>query len=236
MYEMKTRVRFSQCDADQFLTKAALIDYFQDCCNLQSYFCNVDSDHMRASNLVWILNAWNVGINRMPKAFEEVSVFTWPYAFKGFFGFRNFKMEDANGEILAYGDSTWALIDGSTGRPVRVTEELISHYELEEPFPMEQAGRKLAEPAQSELAGSIVVRRHHLDVNRHMNNAQYVREAYNYVPAEFETRKIQVEYRKQTMLDEKIDFYKTMDEKCVTIIMKDSEGAVHAIVKFDGET
>lgn len=236
MYEMKTRVRFSQCDMNQFLSKAALLDYFQDCCNLQSYFGNVDADHMMANNLVWILSAWNVVINRMPKAFDEVAVYTWPYEFKGFFGMRNFKLVDANGEVLAYADTTWTLFDIAAGRPVKASKELIEHYELEEPFPMEHVGRKLAEPAESELVDSMVVRKHHLDVNQHMNNAQYVREAYNYVPDDFDLKRILVEYRKQTILNEKIDFYKTIDSNCVTIVMKDSEGAVHAIVKFDGKT
>lgn len=236
MYEMRTQVRFSQCDERQRLTIGSLIDYFQDVCNEQSYGNGVDSDYMTASGFAWVLNAWNVEIKRLPKSFEKVSVYTWPYEFKGFFGMRNFKMEDEQGEVIAFADSVWTLIDIHTGRPVKVPGEIASHYHLEEPYPMEHAGRKIPVMEEGGHAGSIVVARHHLDVNHHMNNAQYVREASDYLPQDFRVSRVMVEYRKQTRLGEKMEFYKTTQDNCVIIVMKDSEGAVHAITKFDGKT
>lgn len=236
MYEIRTQVRFSQCDECERLTAGALIDHFQDVVNAQAYGINVDSDHMTARGLAWILNAWNVEIKRFPKSFEQIRVSTWPYEFRGFFGMRNFKMEDEQGDVIAFADSIWTLMDIHTGHPVKVSSEIAANYQLEEPYAMEHANRKLSVDGEGELAGTVRIVKHHLDVNRHMNNAQYVREAADYLPDNFVITKIMVEYRKQTLLGEKMEFYKTIDKNCVTIVMKDSEGTVHAVAKFNGKT
>lgn len=233
MYELNTQVRFSMCDEGQKLSVGGMVDCFQDVCNMQAYRIGVGSDYLALHRTAWVLNTWNIHINRFPQMYETVKVFTWPYEFKGFFGFRNFKMEDSQGEIVAYADSIWTLIDINTGRPVKVTEEIRSQYTIEEAYPMEHISRKLLEPECGDYVGGILLGRHHLDLNHHMNNVQYVREAADYLPQGFAVGRIMVEYRRQTRLGEKIQFYKTTEENCVTIVMKEDNGDIHAIVKFE---
>lgn len=42
-------------------------------------------------------------------SWRKITVKTWPYNFKGFYGYRNFTIEDAEGKICAYADSQWIL-------------------------------------------------------------------------------------------------------------------------------
>jgi acyl-ACP thioesterase len=236
MFAMEERIRFSECDSRSRLSIGSLINYFQDCCNLQSYEDGIDAEFLTKKGLVWILNSWHVEIERLPQTFENITIYTWPYDFKGFFGQRNFKVEDEAGKICAYADSIWTLIDLSTGKPTKPDEEILAGYHLEDPYPMQHEGRKLKVTAEGVLAGELTVQLHHLDRNHHMNNAQYIIEASDYLPADFELRAVRIEYSRQTLLGEKLEIYKTTDDKSVTIIMKDMDGVVHAIIKFDGKT
>lgn len=236
MFEMKANVRFSECDRNRRISPAGIINYFQDCCNLQSINDGMDADYLFNSGRVWVLNSWTVVLERLPESFEDIYVYTWPYDFKGFYGLRNFKLLDSDGKVCAYADSMWTLINMETKRPSNIDDELMSYYHIEAPYPMEHEGRKIHLKSEGVFAGDVEIKPHHLDVNNHMNNAQYVLEAYDYVPDSFRTKKIRVEYRKQTLLGEKLKIYRTIDKESVTIIMKDSDGMVHATIKFDGKT
>lgn len=233
MFSIKSSVSFSACDADQKLTAGGLVDYMQDCCNLQACSDNIDVSYLVSIKKAWILNCWHIVVKRMPQAYENITVFTWPYEFKGFYGMRNFKIEDETGSICAYADSTWTLVDIDTGRPAKLTDEVLEHYHIEEPYPMAHEGRKIAVKDEGELCSVIEVKKHHIDVNHHMNNAQYIREAFDYVPDDFAYTDIRAEYRKQTLLLEKLEIYRTITSESVTIVMKGVDKAVHAVIKFD---
>lgn len=233
MFAMEGRVRFSECDMEQRLTIAALVNYFQDCCNVQAIEDGISTNYLTAMGKAWILNSWQIVIDRLPQAYEDITVYTWPYEFKGFYGMRNFKLTDSMGNVCAYADSTWTLVDIGTGRPSKITEEFRSQYHMEEPYPMEHYGRKIMVEQEGLVAGGFEVQPHHLDVNHHMNNAQYILAAADYLPQDFVTGQLRVEYRRQTLLSEKLQISKTTDQESVTMVMKDEEGVIHAILKFN---
>lgn len=233
MFAMEGRVRFSECDMQQKLTIGSLVNYFQDCCNLQAIDDGISTNYLTAMGKAWILNSWQIVINRLPEAYEDIKAYTWPYEFKGFFGMRNFKLTDALGNVCAYADSTWTLVDITTGKPSRISEEFRRHYHMEPPYPMEHSGRKILMEQEGSMAGGFEVQLHHLDVNHHMNNAQYILAATDYLPQGFDIGQLRVEYRRQTLLAEKLRIYKTMDGESVTIVMRDEADVIHAILKFD---
>ena len=72
----------------------------------------------------WMLNSWQIVVERYPKYGEQITVGTWPYDFKGPLGLRNFIIDDASGERMARANSVWAMIDVTTGRPVRVDKKM----------------------------------------------------------------------------------------------------------------
>ena len=43
---------------------------------------------------VWMLNSWQIVVERYPTYGESITVGTWPYDFKGPLGMRNFIIDD----------------------------------------------------------------------------------------------------------------------------------------------
>ena len=234
MYKFDGRIRYSEVDSDRKLTVEKLIDYFQDCSSFQSEDLGVGLDYMKAHAFAWVVNYWQIRFDRRPVMGELVRTGTAPNEFKGILGMRNFMMETADGELLAVAHSVWSLLDMKQMYPMRIPQELIDKYKTEPRLDMEYKPRKIKVPKEGGEPGeTITVRPHHLDTNRHMNNAQYVHFAMMYLPAGREVRELRVEYRKQAVLGDRITpvLYHITDN-CLLLSMNGEDGKPHAVVEI----
>ena len=85
-------------------------------------------------------------INRYPYLGEEIVTSTWPYGFRGFMGFRNFTMDTAEGERLAYANTFWTFIDGKTDCPASLALNIQRDMVWKKRLDMEYASRKIILP------------------------------------------------------------------------------------------
>jgi acyl-ACP thioesterase len=203
MYTFDSRIRDSEVDKDAYLTIESLIDYFQDCSTFQTQDGPATMEYLKERNIAWVLNSWQIVINRYPKLCEEVTIGTVPYELKGFFGHRNFFMDTKAGERLAIANSVWTLFDFEKGVPARITPEIVEAYPLEEKLPMDYGDRKIMVPKEAEvLTGEeILVRSHHFDTNNHVNNGQYIRMAIESLPDKaIKVTALRAEYKRQALL------------------------------------
>lgn len=233
MYSFDSRVRYSETDANLTMTPAAVLNYFQDC----STFHSEDVGHgclaLREMNRGWVVNYWRVRINRLPKLGEEIRIGTEPYFYKGCIGYRYFNMTTLEGECVAEANSVWTLLD-LTGKPVRITDEVVCHYELGPEPELTLAGRKIAVPESEnyEIHAEIPVTEQYIDSNLHVNNEEYLRMAMKLVPQEFTIREIHIEYRKSAVLHDVIVPKCLQIDDTMTIVLQDCEGNPYAIVQF----
>ena len=173
MYSFESRVRYSEIDGERKLSLTGIINYLQDCSTFQSEDLQVGIDYLDQSRKAWWLSSWQIVIGRYPVLGEEIVISTWPYAFKGMYGYRNFTICDKEGNYLVKANSIWFLFDRKQGRPVRAGEAEIQAYRtgVREKLDMEYAPRRIELPQDYETAGTILVARHHIDTNHHVNNA-----------------------------------------------------------------
>ncbi len=148
MYTFEGRVRYSEVTKEQTLDLYAILNYFQDCSNFQSADLGVGVQYLAKRQRAWLLCAWQIELVRAPHLFERIKVGTWPYDFKGMYGYRNFIMynESQNHEVAAYANSIWFLVDAQSGKPLRISPEDAAPYVLEPAYPMEYAPRKISLP------------------------------------------------------------------------------------------
>ncbi len=231
MYSFQARVRYSEADEAGCMKLDAIVDYFQDCSAFHSESLGLGVLHMKERMLAWVVNAWQIAISDYPRFGEAITVATFPYAFLGFIGYRNFYMENAAGEKIVKANSIWSLVDIRTMRPVRVEDEMKARYTLGGKLDMEYPPRKIAIPASSTCGREILVRKHHLDSNNHVNNAQYIRMALDSMPEEGKAYRLRTEYRKQALPGETIiPHIGSVCGKHVTALC-DTKGNPYAIVE-----
>lgn len=233
MYELNSRVRYSETDIDAKLSLTGIMNYMQDCSTMQSEDMGVGIEYLGKEKKAWLLSSWQIVIERRPALGEKIRVVTWPYGFKGIYGLRNFAIFDEKNEYLVKANSCWFLFDTETGRPMRVTEADAAPYgELLPKLEMEDAGRKIKMPETLEEAGRLVVMKHLLDTNLHVNNAQYVDIAKEVLPAGTEVSEIRAEYRKAAVLGDEIVIKREREEHTYFISLCSPDGEVFANVEL----
>ena len=230
MYEYKIRIGFSDCDTNKTFTLTSLIDAFQDCSTFQSEDLGVGFDVLTQNNLVWVINYWELNILRLPKLCDYVTVGTYPYDFKGCFGFRNFYMKDEKDEYIVKANSMWTLVDTISSRPSKAPQFISQAYELEQKLDMTYNPRKVLIPKTNDVLtlekDPIHIQLHHLDSNHHVNNGQYVKLAMSALGEEENIASLRIDYRKQAHLGDTIYpvVYKT-DNKSIVALYDENKSA-----------
>lgn len=234
MYELKSKVRYSESNAKSKLTYHALLNYLQDSSTFHSEELGESGKQLLEKNMAWVLSFWQICIEELPEISEDICVKTWPYSTKGLFGLRNFCVENAKGDKIVKANSIWVLIDPRTGRPIRITDEVSSHYPDEPKLDMDYCDRKVAVPEAYEEKEGIVVPKYFIDTNNHVNNAKYVMLAEQYLPEDFKVKEIRVEYKLAAVLGDMMVPRVTIGEHEVTVAFVTTAGQLYAAIQFLG--
>lgn len=107
MYTFDSRVRYSETDEEGNLSVVGIMNYLQDCSTFQSEDLKLGISYLNEEKRAWWLSGWQIEILRQPHFGERIRISTWPYGFKGIYGYRNFTIEDEMGNPLVRADSTW---------------------------------------------------------------------------------------------------------------------------------
>lgn len=232
MYSFTSNIRFSEVDSDKNLTLTSLINYFQDCTIFHSESLHAGFEYLEPRHKAWVLSSWQVVIHHLPKFGETVRVGTWPYGFSSLSGDRNFVLQDETGNALVVANSFWVFTDTQTGRPSKLDPDYVAMYPMEPALTMAYAPRKIALPEEYTEEPAFLVTKHHLDTNQHVNNAQYIRMAEDYMPADFEVGEFRAEYKKSAKLHDKIHPLVSATKDTCTIVLADANHKPYTTVQF----
>ena len=231
MYSFDSKVRFSEIDSNGNLNILGILNYFQDSSTLQSDELGIGMDKLHKDKMAWVLSTWQIDVFNYPRLSEKITVGTFPYEFRGFFGRRNFVMKNADGEVLAMADTLWTLIDLEEVKPVRATEEILNTYVLEEKLPMDYQKGRIHVPSELKKLEDIKVKAHNLDANNHVNNGQYIEMMLDEIENSY-FKRLRVEYRKQAKLGDILTPYVYEDDSIIVGLFKDRSGDTTTVMEF----
>lgn len=233
MYSYDFRVGFSQTDNNRMMTVPAIIDAFQDCSCFHSDDLGVGFDYLIPKSLVWIINYWEVDIIRRPCYGQKLTVGTFPYDFKGFFGYRNFCLTDNVGDYLVKANSLWLLMDWNKMSPSKVTDAMKEAYQLSPKLDMSYSPRKIAIPDVTAVSlEDITIGRHHLDSNGHVNNGQYIKIAMGSIPDCTDYTRLRAEYRDQAHMGDVIHPMLYECDDLTVITLNSDSGTPYTVIEL----
>ncbi|MDD3172805.1 MAG: thioesterase [Herbinix sp.] len=234
MYSFNSRVRYSELNHIQgTLPCSSIINYFQDCSTFQSEDLNRGLSYLQSNNRVWLLNSWQLQILHPASLGECITIGTWAYDFKGFYGYRNFIIQDPEEQVLAAANSIWVYIDTDTGKPTKIPKDHAG-YALEPPFPMEYADRKVEVPKNFIMLPSFIVKKSNIDSYNHVNNGQYIKMAEEYLPDSFLVHSMRVEYRMQAVLGDIIVPHVSEEAGSFKVALANQANIPFAVIEFQG--
>lgn len=232
MYQFKSRVRFSEVDSNQKLTLHAILNYFQDCSIFHAEHIGAGISVLAEHGHIFYLTSWQIVVDRYPALGEEISVGTWSYGFRGFYGYRNFTIEDASGTVIAYANTIWTFMSVKDLTPVRIPVPVQKAYTFEPAYPMENAPRKIRVPEGGIQMEPVAVHKFQVDINQHMNNTQYVLIAQEYLPENTDVKQLRADYRKSAALKDTIYPLVVSEDNRTIVSLNDSNGNPYAIIEF----
>lgn len=202
------RVRTHEADMYGLARLDALFGYFQEAAGHHARALGVGRENLEAQECFWVLSRCWMQIHRYPAWGQEVVVRTWPCGIQRLFALRHFRLQDVDGQEFGAGISAWLILDLQKHRPLRPGPFL---HEIVMPDEPPVAGDVLEkQPTVQDMREMrrISVPFSDLDVNRHVNNAAYVRwilDSFDQNQHEQEQiRSIRIDYLAETQLGETI--------------------------------
>ncbi len=188
MYSFSSRVRYSEIDEQGKLTITSIMNYLQDCATFHGEDSGLGVEYHTARNHAWMMASYEILVYELPKMGDRIVIDSWPYSFRGPYGFRCFEIRSPEGKLYVQADSQWFLYDTVQKRPAKVLPEDCAGYQAEgdRRLDMPPFERKITAAPGSEWvpAEPVIIGRHHLDTNHHVNNAQYIEMAREAVETE----------------------------------------------------
>lgn len=232
MYTFKTTVSYSKLDRRGKVPYYEILNYLQDCSTFHSEGLGVGVEFLKNQNRAWVLLAYKVQIFKELKLGDEIEVGTSPTEFKKVFATRQFFIKDCNGDFVVRAESIWSMLDIGERVPVRISEEYVRAYKAEQAFDSIDVSRKMKPAGEKQSVGKLKIPKTYIDTNGHVNNADYLRAAEEYLPNNCGFNQIEIVYNKESLEGETI-FVSVYDEKSgMGMIFENEKGEIHTQIKY----
>lgn len=223
MYSFNTRVSYSRIDRNGNVPLYEIMNYLQDCSTFQSEELGAGFEHLESEGKAWILAAYKILIKKPLTMGQNICVGTAPTDFKSIIGSRQYCIKDEAGEYMVVADSQWILLDIASRKPIRITENDASVYKTEPKFADITATRKIKFAGEKQQLPDFQVKKTYIDNNGHMNNADYLRAAQEYLPEDFMCSELDIVYSKEALEGQIITPYMYKEENMIGIVFESQE-------------
>ena len=197
MFQLSRTVCASMTDRHGRLKLFSAIQLMQDC---SEYWKESEPEFRKCleeNEAAQLLVFRQVEILRVPKLYEKLVCSTSVFDCKGGNGFRNTIISDSAGNPCYISWSQGAFVNARNGRLLRIPAEVIARLQLSPRYEMNYRSRKIELPDGKRIPmPPLPVQHNDIDYNQHVNNAQYIRMALEYVPEDFEIAALRVEYKR----------------------------------------
>lgn len=201
------------CDIDDRLHTWAAVRVCQEVTEHHGNATGIGFYKLLERNHAWVITRSLYNIYRLPNAFEEVDLSTWSRGNNGLIAMRDYRMLATSGEQLLTGTSYWAMIDMSSRRVVRLTDEIVgyeNHDILATDHPtldkIKLPDMSAHEPALLTPASFAM-----LDHTRHVNNSEYIKLIFDVLYKQgFDTHQpfsLELNFNLETRLDEMLTIH-----------------------------
>lgn len=207
-------IRSYECDKHGNLRLVTMMNIFQDISDRHAMEMGIGMEFCQSRGLAWIGADYHILISRFPRLHQKIIVRSWPAVEKKLGAYRDYIIEDENGETLVQASCQWILIDYKRKRPVALHNNLpeyqtINERAIETDFP------KIEDINRIDYQTEFRIRFDDIDFNNHVNNAIYPLWASEALPQGFRDshypHEIKISFKKEAFLGEDIHVESEID-------------------------
>ncbi len=200
-------IRVSQVDRSRRIKLTALLDWMQDSAYTHSNLLEIFStDRLLARNMSWVLMRKCIRIQSLPFLGQTVHLTTFPSALNRYFAFRDFKLQDGEGNPLVLATTSWAVFDLEKRRIIRTPADFIRDFAAPGPPCLKFSRTKITPLQQSDYSEEIFLRDNDLDLNTHVNHSFLGEWSLSCLPREIKQnrrlKELDIIYRSECTLEQ----------------------------------
>ncbi len=204
-YRESFKIRANEVDHDGNATLPAICNLLQEVAGNHALLLNFDITDLFKKNLTWVLHRLHVKVLRYPKWREEIVVETWPSRGDALRAYRDFKITNIEGEVLALSLSYWMMINLENRRPVRMPEEVLN-MSFREDHTLDVKNDRIKLTVDLMPCAQFKVRKADLDMNHHVNNVNYIQWMCDSLPENAgNISELDVQFLMEALLDDTIE-------------------------------
>ena len=188
LFEETVKIRYSEMDCDLVLKPSAMLQFLQDLASDNAEALGFGYSYIIKHNLAWFLLKYRLEFNDYPEGIYDLTIKTEPRGYNKIFAYRDFYIFHDTKQI-GRASSTWALVDLNTKSMANVSEILADNkYMIQhEKHENDLNYGKIKLPENFDTEKTFEVRFDDLDVNKHVNNANYI--VWAIEPLDFDFRR-----------------------------------------------
>jgi len=222
-------VRSYETDERARLKPHAVFNYFEHAAWLHAESLGFGYSDLTSGGRLWVLSRVDLQFDHYPAWGDTLTFRTWPRGVSGPFAQRDLLITDEQGRVRVRGTSAWIILDQQTRRPVRPTELIdpavidTSHIEPA----VEAMPAKISRPDTMAKFASRRTAYADIDVNQHVNNAEFVRWCMDLVPGAFlrerPARRLQANFLAEAHEDTQVTFFASQNPSSLNAAAESQE-------------
>ncbi|MDA8220214.1 acyl-ACP thioesterase domain-containing protein [Desulfosporosinus sp.] len=230
-YRMEFEVHYHEVNPYEKATPLTILHYLEDAAISHSEAVGQGFKRLRFKKQAWILNKWQLEMERYPVLGEKVTIETWSAGFERFYGTRDFLIIDKDQKIIGRATSLWIFYNTESKRPSRIPPDFEDAYGVDSLRAIKESleDPTIGEGEQEEGNEQIfAVRRSDIDTNGHVNNANYLQWMLEVVPEDIYQNNhltaLEITYKKATT------YGTSICSKCYVANPRDNNSAYRHVV------
>ena len=209
VFEEDVKVRYSEMDHDLVLKPSALLQFLQDLASENAEALGFGYSYIIKHNLAWFLLKNRIEFEDYPQGLYDLHIKTEPRGYNKIFAFRDFEISHDN-KCLGRATTAWALVDLDT-KSMTSPADTFKDSQYMQPHEKREGDLEFAKvrpPQNIQTEKIFEVRFDDLDVNKHVNNVNYIVWAFETLDFEYRSAKklktLDIIYKKELTFGSKV--------------------------------
>ena len=222
------RINAHDTDINRLVSPGGVFRVIQDTANLQMEGQGPSYLELFDRGYSFVLSRIRVALYNPMFSHDRLVSETWALPSHGYVYGRGYRLL-REGEVMAEGDSVWALVDLKTGHPVRVGEVVLNYTEDEPPVLDLPARVHVPRELELRLVKEHTVSYLETDVNGHMNNTYYPDMFCDCLPMRgIRVTSVEINYLSPVLWGDSVKIYRGTLDGTEYFRAVGADGAVHA--------
>lgn len=207
-WENKYSLKYYEIDFKRILKPSSLMNFLQDVATINAEMLGFGYSFTSARNYGWFLIKYRMEFDDYPQELDEIIIKTEARGISKILANRDFEIWTAdNKKKLGRVASQWMMIDLST-KNILPLSKVVDFMPAIEKRETDLQFEKILPPEKTDFEKVFEVRYDDIDVNQHVNNANYIIWAFETLPYEFKAKHklktLDIVYKKEIAFGNKV--------------------------------